>query len=522
MLRACGRLRHRLPSPVMAQGLTTGTGSKDYNAAVSALNTLQSNSTVVAQIRKHGRSTNELAIPEMLEWFGKMGYVPSDFNKLNLIHIAGTKGKGSTSAFVSSILTQYGHDSKHAAPGRVGLFTSPHLRFVRERIQIDNEPLSEDLFAKYFFQVWDKLSEIGDGSKPMYFRFLTIMAFHAFLEESVGSAVFECGIGGEYDSTNIIQNPTVSAISTLGIDHEALLGTTLPEIAWHKAGIFKAGAVALTVQQPESAMKVLRNRASQAGAELFVAKYYPQIQSGEIKLGLAAEYQKSNASLAVATASAHLRALGHTEVPNFLIDTTTSLPKEFIDGLQQIKWPGRSQIKYNSSTNTTWYLDGAHTMESIELSAGWFAKEVEKYQNRSNFILMFNQQSRDAVALVKALYASVATSLGSTPFVKVIFTTNVTYQDASYKSDLVSMNNDSSQVNELVVQEDLARAWKDIESTAEVKVTRSIQEAVVHAHERLSSKKDVKDLPNRVLVIGSLHLVGGVLEILESSEGNAI
>jgi folylpolyglutamate synthase len=503
----------------MSRTIATTT-ARDYNAAVAALNTLQSNSKVVAEIRKHGRSTNDLAIPEMLEWFQKMGYAPSDFNKLNLIHVAGTKGKGSTSAFISSILAQYGGSTSKSTPGRIGLFTSPHLRFVRERIQIDNEPISEGLFAKYFFEVWDKLSSTGDGSKPMYFRFLTIMAFHAFLEEKIGSAVIECGIGGEYDSTNIIEKPTVSAISALGIDHEALLGTTLPEIAWHKAGIFKSGAVALTIQQPAPAMEVLRNRADQVGEKLQVMSQHPQIQSGEVKLGLAAEYQKSNASLAVAAVSAHLRTLGHFDIPDLLVDNTAILPHEFVNGLQQVKWPGRSQIKYEPATNTTWYLDGAHTLESVELSAGWFANEVQQYKESSNLVLIFNQQSRDAVALIKALHMSVAPLLGSSPFLKAIFTTNVTYGNASYKSDLVSINNDSRLISDLVVQEELARAWKVLDSQAEIKVTASIQEAVAHAQIPITSSG--ANRPNRVLVIGSLHTVGGVLEILESSESAAV
>ena len=178
----------------------------------------------------------------------------SDFDRLNAIHIAGTKGKGSTSAFVSSILSKFiGTTSENSGPAlsKVGLYTSPHLRFVRERIQINGEPLSEEQFAAYFFETWDRLERAAvdrgedptaPGAKPVYFRFLTLMAFHTYMSEGVDAAVIECGIGGAYDSTNVIQQPAVTGITSLGIDHVGVLGNTLPEIAWHKAGIIKKGS----------------------------------------------------------------------------------------------------------------------------------------------------------------------------------------------------------------------------------------------------------------------------------------
>ena len=143
---------------------------------------------------------------------------PSDLNRLNPVHVAGTKGKGSTSAFVSNILSQYSDVKK------IGLYTSPHLRFARERIKINNEPLSEEKFAKYFFEVWDRLDQSAQAAgedpadlrtKPQYFRYLTFMAFHAYISEGVDAAVIECGIGGEYDCTNVIPKPVAGAITSL-------------------------------------------------------------------------------------------------------------------------------------------------------------------------------------------------------------------------------------------------------------------------------------------------------------------
>ena len=113
---------------------------------------------------------------------------------------------------------------------------------VRERIRIDGRPLSQPDFARYFFECWDKLRGEADEEStamPTYFRFLTLMAFHVFLRENVQAAVVEVGIGGAYDATNILERPAVCGVSSLGFDHQAILGETLPEIAWHKCGIFK-------------------------------------------------------------------------------------------------------------------------------------------------------------------------------------------------------------------------------------------------------------------------------------------
>jgi folylpolyglutamate synthase len=208
---------------------------------------------------------NETSLPEMREWLRRINYSTSDLNKLNMIHVTGTKGKGSTCAFVSSIL-QHLYPSK-----RVGLFTSPHLKAVNERIQVNSTPIKEDLFARYFWDVWDRLerSAVVEGldkeRKPVYFRFLTLMAWHAFLDLGVDTAVFEVGVGGEYDSTNIVEKPTATGVTSLGIDHVTVLGNTLESIAWHKGGIYKQGVAALTVDQPAGALEVLRQRAEERG-----------------------------------------------------------------------------------------------------------------------------------------------------------------------------------------------------------------------------------------------------------------
>ncbi|KAF2192156.1 FolC bifunctional protein [Zopfia rhizophila CBS 207.26] len=505
---------------------------RDYGAAVAALNTLQSNFSIVDAIRKSGKGMNKQAIPEMIEWCRKVGYEPSEFDRLKPIHIAGTKGKGSTSAFVSSILAQYLPSPEQSDPKltKIGLYTSPHLRSVRERIQINNEPISEEKFAKYFFEVWDRLEAVEKASdapldgptKPVYFRYLTLMALHAYLAEGVDSAVIECGIGGEYDSTNILARPTVTAVTSLGIDHTAMLGSTLPDIAWHKAGIFKSGSIAFTAQQKEEAITVLRERASEKGTTLHLVDIHPSLANDEIKLGLSASFQKINASVAIAVAAAHLRALGHTSIPDPTTTPHIPLPAQFIRGLEQVHWPGRCEVRREK--NVAWHIDGGHTIESIEVTGRWFAEQITSSHPRSKItprILIFNQQTRDANALARALFKALQDGMLSGnegPFTHVIFTTNQTFS-GGYKPDLVSINTNQQDVDSLAVQKALAKTWSEIDPRANVAVMKTIEEAIGRAREITSTfavEVGKESAEVMVLITGSLHLVGGAIEVLES------
>lgn len=402
---------------------------------------------------------------------------------------------------------------------------------MRERIQINNTPLSEEAFAKYFFEIWDRLEvaaraegkdPTAPGTKPVYFRFLTIMALHAYLREGVDAAVIECGIGGEHDSTNIIAHPTVTAVTSLGIDHVAMLGGTLPEIAWHKAGIFKPGAAALSVPQssPE-AMQVLRDRAAEKGVELVEVPRHPDVNA--IRLGLAADFQKTNASLAVAIAASHLRALGDTSMPASAKDISSwPLPAEFRRGLEQVRWPGRCEIR--REPGVAWHIDGAHTLDSIEVAGRWFAEEIAASSSAASpspsskpRILIFNQQTRDAASLARALYAALAAGVERHPFTHAVFTTNLTFQETGYKPDLVSVNTNADDVEKLAVQEALAKTWSEIDPQTEVKVVRTIEEAVRYARGVAAEAKAQEEGEQvKVLITGSLHLVGGALEVLDS------
>ncbi len=205
----------------------------------------------------------------MVEYLERIGYTTSDLNRLNAIHITGTKGKGSTSAFVDSLLRQLTPVCA-SNPPKVGLYTSPHMTSVRERIRINGVPVSQELFTAYFWQVWDRLEQNPTRKfdltplRPVYFRFLTLLAFHVFMSEGVQPVILEVGIGGKYDSTNIVPRCVVAGITQLGLDHTAILGNTVEEIAVQKAGIFKQGAPAVCwAHQPGSAVDEVQRVASE-------------------------------------------------------------------------------------------------------------------------------------------------------------------------------------------------------------------------------------------------------------------
>ncbi|KAJ3548458.1 hypothetical protein NMY22_g1254 [Coprinellus aureogranulatus] len=492
-----------------------------YSEAVERLNSLQSNAATLEAVRASGGRLSQFAIPEMLEYLGRIGYKPERLNDLNVIHITGTKGKGSTSAFTDSII-------RHAKPDwKVGLYTSPHLVAVRERIRINGVPISEELFAKYFFEIWDRLQAntaraLGHTSlMPGYFRFMTLLAFHAFIEEKVDATILEVGVGGAYDSTNIVPKPVITGVTALGIDHVAVLGKTIEEIAWQKGGIYKEGVPACTVNQPESAMKVLKNRAVELKASSFtVVEQHPQLSS--IKLGLAGQHQVENAAL-----SLHLSQYFLKQKAGMTFPESYHVPQVLSRGLELTKWPGRcQQVVDPVRQNTCWFLDGAHTVESLQCCFCWFASPGVGLRAAANpasnpfRILIFNCTSgRSGDTFLGTALETVRaklSSLGSperveTFFDKVIFCTNITYTDGHFKGDLTNKTIDENDLAALKTQHQLASAWSTLlpqYPASDVLVLPSIQHAI-----QSIDMLNAGSRPMQILVSGSLHLVGGVIEV---------
>ena len=465
----------------------------------------------------------------MQVYLRRIGYATSDLDRLNVIHVAGTKGKGSTCAFAASILSHY-QAAHSGTPRRIGLFTSPHLIAVRERIRVNGTPLSEDVFARYFFEVWDRLgaadqaegplvtdSRLGGLSmppRPIYARFLTLMSFHAFLSEGVDVAVYETGIGGEYDATNLVPRPVATGISTLSIDHVFALGDTVAKIAWHKAGIMKPGSPAFTVQQTPEADEVLRRRATEKGVDLRVLDVDSRLDGVAVRPD--ALFQKKNATLGLALAETALRKL---DPEGFRPDSDPAapLPREFVDGLERVVWRGRCEVKTEGPV--IWHIDGAHTVDSLKMATRWFADECATHPASITGpkVLIFNQQGREeAVNFLEGMVAALR-ARGQGSFDQVIFCTNVTYRASGYKRDFVNHQYDPASVRALTAQSAFADRWRELDPSSAVSVAATIEDAIDQAR-GLGKQLEPEGRTVRAFITGSLHLVGGALEVLEGAD----
>ena len=240
-------------------------------------------------------------------------------NFYRTIHVTGTNGKGSVCAMLAEMLKAHGL--------RVGLFTSPHLESYCERIKIDNEDISEKDFAEMIFRVKNS------GVEATHFETLTLAAFEYFKVRKVDVAVVEVGLGGTFDSTNII-SPELCIITTVALDHEKILGD-LNSIARNKAGIIRANVPTVTGADGEP-LEIIRAVAKEKNSPLY------EISSpANVELNLRGEYQKFNAAIAIKAA----QLLG--------IDD-----EKIFSALARVKWPGRFEVVENSSGVVV--IDGAH------------------------------------------------------------------------------------------------------------------------------------------------------------------
>ncbi|MGD0957563.1 MAG: folylpolyglutamate synthase/dihydrofolate synthase family protein [Candidatus Acidiferrales bacterium] len=276
------------------------------------------------------------------------------------VHIAGTNGKGSTAAMLDSIL--------HAAGLRTGLYTSPHLERINERIRIGGEDISDEDFAAAWTRVQGAIESLLAAGKlaahPTYFECITAMAFAAFAGGGVDFAVYEVGLGGTLDATNIVA-PEVAVITSIDFDHEDFLGHSIEEIASEKAGIIKPGAWVVSSAERPEARAVIARRCKEVDARLVEIDTAWRIEATHASGGcyravvaplhsrktlaieppLPGRFQIRNA-LAAAT-TAHL--LGERGFP---IDD-----KAVIGGIRAARWPGRLE---RLCERPTVYLDGTH------------------------------------------------------------------------------------------------------------------------------------------------------------------
>ena len=237
-----------------------------------------------------------------------LNYVGNPQDKLSVIHVAGTNGKGSVCAFLQEILTQSGK--------KTGKFISPNMLKVNERISVDGVKISDKDLNRLLMKIESYLAEVQKetGEIPSQFEVWTAVAFCYFLEQKCDVVVLETGLGGRFDATNVVKKPLCSVITRIAIDHVAYLGDTLSKIAYEKAGIIKDNVPLITLSQDEEAMAVLMDIANEKNASLFVTKTpkihtptgcYESFSYGdilELVCGISGYHQIENASLAVETA----------------------------------------------------------------------------------------------------------------------------------------------------------------------------------------------------------------------------
>lgn len=271
-----------------------------------------------------------------------------------VIHVAGTNGKGSTIAFMRQLFQAHGL--------RVGSFVSPHMVSVYDRICIDSQPISDYDFQHYLQKVYDLEQEVATRYEPFrYFEVMVLIMFLYFQNQQPHVALVEVGIGGLLDTTNVVA-PALSVITSIGMDHQDLLGSTLGEIAEQKAGIIKENVpVVLGPLCPET-IAICRQIALDKQAPVYQFGQEFTYKAGqfsntdmdlsELVLGLAGPHQEENAAVALQTFLLYMASIQKATLPP-LIKTA----------LAQTSWPGRLELV---AQEPTIYLDGAHNVPAIE------------------------------------------------------------------------------------------------------------------------------------------------------------
>jgi len=300
--------------------------------------------------RPHGKV--KLGLYRIKELLERLGNPHKDYP---VIHITGTNGKGSASRIVQAILTESGK--------RVGLYTSPHLYTFKERISVDGEMITEkevvDLFAEINPHA-KKMDDKGEEFSPSFFEFVTAMAFLYFKEKKVDVAVVEVGLGGRYDATNVV-NPSITAITTVDLDHTMTLGNTLRQIAYEKAGIIKENVPVVVGEEKKDPLEVIQKIAEERNASVLLFNrdfrysektlrlngnrfdYFGRNVLNDLVLSLNGKHQLRNASIS-------LRII--EEVEGELKEVSVR------KGLMNVKNPGRFEVFKRSGK--TIVLDGAH------------------------------------------------------------------------------------------------------------------------------------------------------------------
>jgi dihydrofolate synthase/folylpolyglutamate synthase len=343
---------------------------------------------------------------------------------IRCVHVAGTKGKGSTCEMTATCLEACGYT--------VGLFTSPHISDLRERIRLNRRLISEASLTRLL----ERAAEAAAGLVPTlgettFFELLTAVGFLHFAEEAVDVAVIEVGLGGLLDCTNVI-TPEVAAVTTIGLDHTAILGETVEEIAAQKAGIFKSGVPALTVQQEPGVIKAMRAVADRVGAPF-------QVVGQDVEFSFRFEWQAGEGPTGIVTLTTDRVNYDHVIVPlkgehqaqncglalailDKLSERGFHCPEDrVLAGLEQTTLPGRFELAWRSPRVL---VDVAHNPDSMRA----LMKTIGAYMPYDSLVVIFGcAADKDADSMLRALAAGAD---------KVIFTQAAGNARAAAPADL--------------------------------------------------------------------------------------
>jgi len=377
--------------------------------------------------------------------------------RLRFIHVAGTNGKGSTCAMLEGIC-------RHAGL-RVGLFTSPHLVSFAERIQVNRELIPEAEVARLVEETQPWLQEFSQETHPTFFEVVTVMALRWFAEQRCALVIWETGLGGRLDATNIV-TPLASVITNIGWDHQQWLGDTLDKIAAEKSGIIKPAVPVITAVTPDCGLDVIADAARRNASPLTVVTatdtQRPPLDS--LELPLPGQHQRLNAAVAVATVRSLAKQISVDD-------------RAIVGGLTGVQWAGRMQI-VKTDDGRTFVLDGAHNPDG---AAALRAAFEQQFPGARPALLLGVLADKDWPAMVRAL-APLACRIALAPV-------------SSERS---------------LDPADIEAACADANPNAQISVCASVAEAL---------RKTQADA--FVLVAGSLYLIGEVMEHLGLSSAPA-
>ena len=385
--------------------------------------------------------------------------------KLKVIHVAGTNGKGSVCASLSSILTSAGF--------KVGLFTSPHLVKVNERIKINNVDISDEKLEEILTRAEDVSKKINIDLT--FFEVLTITAIIYFYEGKCDLCIFEAGMGGEFDATNIFEKVQVSAITNIGFDHMEILGNTIKEITKAKAGIIKKSTpVVIYDYENKTIEKIIEDKALSQNAKL-IKTDFPMIKNNQdgsfdyknyknIKLKLNGNHQIFNACMVL-------------EIINVLKDMNYAISDESIKkGFQTVNWPGRYQI---ISEKPYIIIDGAHNELCFDVILPQIKSDIKNRNIKSlEFILAF-LKDKDVSNIIKKI-------------------NTLSSAECELKYLITTVNNE--------------RAYSTKELEDIIKAFSNNYEIVEDAYSYIMSKVDSNEENKMIIVSGSLYLMGEILK----------